>query len=251
MRIGILLVAGLLILPATSWAQSEEDAAQRIIDIFKAVQGKDEKPARQPEPATIVSPERAHTLPERQKRLTVIPAGSITAQPIDRSPMLLDRGTIITGPQGGGNPSSGNSFQAPEPPKLKLRLTPKAPAAQGRGYMTYDYPNSVRLTDTQNSVLFSKYNMAGGLRFSAKLEAGKTYLIAIEVAPDNGSGGHLQLYIGGQTSTHQLGSWNDVTVISRVVTPQESGWVSGLLMEGGGQVTDYWEAFAVDLTEMD
>jgi len=135
--------------------------------------------------------------------------------------MALDQCTIITGPQGGGNPSSGNSFQAPEPPKLKLRLTPKAPAAQGRGYMTYDYPNSVRLTDTQNSVLFSKYNMAGGLRFSAKLEAGKTYLIAIEVAPDNGSGGHLQLYIGGQTSTHQLGSWNDVTVISRVVTPQK------------------------------
>lgn len=250
MRIGILLVAGLLAMPTTGWAQSDEDPAQRIIDIFKAVQGREEQPSTQPERATNQPPTTVRQ-PERRQRITVIPAGSITAQPIDRSPMALDQGTIITGPQGGGNPSNGNSFQAPEPPKLKLRLTPKAPAAQGRGYMTYDYPNSVRLTDTQNSVLFSKYNMAGGLRFSAKLEAGKTYLIAIEVAPDNGTGGHLQLYMGGQTSTHQLGSWNNVTVISRVVTPQENGWVSGLLMEGGGQVTDYWEAFAVEVTEMD
>jgi hypothetical protein len=242
----ILMVLGLVLVTSTAQAQSNdnEDPANQFIQILKAAQQKESTPApaRQTVQATAT-----------KSGVTTIQPDLITATPMGVTPQQADQvpmNKVGTQPSTPSFPGAGD-FQAAEPGKMKVRLTPKTPAFLYRAYLTYEYPNSVRMSDADNHVMFSKYNMPGGLRYSVKLEKDKKYLIEIEAQPEGGSGGHVQLHMGGDASTHELGAYNEITNISRVVTPQATGWVHGLLIQGGGDLAAYWRVYAVEITELE
>jgi len=125
------------------------------------------------------------------------------------------------------------------------------PAVKNRAYLKYNYPNSVHISNTENYVVFSKYNMPGSLRYSVRLEKDKKYLIEIEAAAQTASGGHVEHHLGGENTVHEFGSSGEEINISRVVTPAETGWVNGLLLQGNGTVATYWRVYALEVTELD
>ena len=230
------LVIGLIFAAMPAYAQSEKgNAADRILDIFKAVQqGRESAQQAQQEAA----PQPASVRKPMQELKPVIATTTVRPNYVSSKPLVITPQEIDGRPA----PSPGvnaNEYTAPEPAKLDIRLTPKEPAIHGRGYMSYDYPNSVRISDTSNHVMFSRYNVPGALRYNVRLTQGKRYLINIEAAPENSSGGEVQHFVGSEITTHQFTNYNQVINISRIVEPQETGWLSGMVAQGNENRSNY------------
>jgi hypothetical protein len=243
-RMRILVVLGVMLATAPAIAQENDkrEAADQILQIFRAVQQKEDTKPTTTRPQPV----------QKRSGVTTIRARDISATPLDLAPEDIDQtqklGLSARTPVG---PGPGGSFQAPEPTKLKIRVTPKQPAIQNRAYLKYDYPNSVRISNTENYVLFSKHNMPGSLRYSVRLEKSKKYLIEIEASAQGSSGGLVEHHLGSEGTVHEFGAHNETINISRVVSPTETGWVNGLLMQGSGVAADYWRVYSVEITELD
>jgi hypothetical protein len=245
----MLVILGVVLAANSAQAQrnDSENAADQFIQMLKAAQQQDTPgtPARQAQPVRQ---------PVAPSGVTTIRSDLVTAAPFEVTPQQADQMPMNKVNAGDPPPppsAASGDFTAPPEVKLKIRLTPKTPSFNGRAHLKYEYPNTVRISDTDNHAMFSKYNMPGGLRYSVKLKKDRKYLIEIEAAPEGSSGGHVQHHLGGETSTHEFGTFNEITNISRVVTPQETGWVNGLLVQGGGTSAAYWRVYAVEVTELD
>lgn len=147
-------------------------------------------------------------------------------------------------------PGTMGNIQVAPKGKLKVTLTAKNPARQGRAYINLNYPQSVFLSDDDNHIVFSKGNIPGSLTYKIKLDKDKKYLIEILADPWGTSGGNVEHKIGDETSIHQFGQFNKKINISRVIMASESGWTYGTLRQGDNP-TNQWRVYSVSINEMD
>jgi hypothetical protein len=138
-------------------------------------------------------------------------------------------------------------LQTPPKGKLNLTLTPAKPAYFNLAYLKYEYPRSVYIGTGTAYAEYSKHNVPGFFSYTVRLEKGKKYLLelSVEVEP---KGKALAYSIGGQQSTHTLGS--GVRTISTTVEPESTGWVSGTLHQANTGTPDSWRVHSLSVKEL-
>jgi hypothetical protein len=207
---------------------------------------------RQPARATVTAPAVVtQRVMQAELPVIVIEKSAITQQPLMIDGRAADQNTNpnnLVNPMKPAPRGAATELAAPLPGKLNITLTPKSPAAENRAYLGYEYPNNVRLSADQSYVMYSRHNIAGGFRYSARLDKGKKYLMEIEAKVDGGKSS-VQHGIGGQQSTHELTS--TPSLISAVISPAESGWINGVLRQEHSNPPDYWYVYSLTLRELD
>ena len=251
-----LLSAGLfaVALSASAFAQESggDSSAEQIFRVFEALTTDGSEGQQQTsEPQTVQKsqPVQAQQVQLKEPNVTIIPATQIRPAPATLNSQDIDQLSIDKRGIGGGS-HAGNVIP-PEPLSFSIELTPRNPSKAGKGHMKYEYPNNVFINDDQAYAMFSKYNMPGMLRYSARLEKGKRYLIEVEVEPSGSSGGGVQHILGGNTSKHELGKFNEIVNVSRVVQPSESGWINGIITQDYDNPASYWKVYRVKIEELD
>jgi hypothetical protein len=239
----ILLSLAIIVTSLTAFT-IDDAAAQVRKPLLEAVQARTQMriPAqirKRDRAVTIIKPADIHTtatISLNKAGTGVKSAGNMKASPAKPGPRTSMMGSIQQAPMG----------------KLKISLSAKNPALQGRAYLNAHYPQSVYRTDDVGFFSFANIvTNEGSLTYSVKLQKDKKYLIEIVAAAWNWGGGHVQHTVGSSTTTHEFGSSNNMINISRVVQPSTDGWVAGSLMQTKDDPAKQWRVFDVKFTEMD
>jgi hypothetical protein len=204
-----------------------------------------EEPERKPlrEMFERVGAMRAEVTPQRAAptEVQVIKAGEITAEP----PQFTLRASEA---QQGGGMTPGSQLAQPKIPPLDITVTPRDPAVFNRAYIHYDYPRSVYINNDRAYAEYSDQNMAGSFKYTLRLDKGKKYLVEVEADTDGGSGDVVHR-LGGVESVHKVSL--DMTNISRIVEPSETGWISGSLRKANSGGPSVYRVYSVSVTEME
>ena len=220
--------------------QATDERLSRLVTNEVRATAQTRAPARlaaRAQAVTVIKPSDSHGSAEMSLQAATIPQiGPNRIQALPNTPAPSPRGP--------------SNLQAAPQGKLKVTLTPRTPARNNRAYLTYNYPQTIRIGNDLNYAVFSRGNMPGSLQYSVRLEKDKKYLIEIIADSWGTSGGNVVHSIGGNQSTHNFGQFNEKLNISRVVQPSENGWVSGSVWQGNNP-TNQWRVYSVSINEMD
>lgn len=227
----VLIITGILLV-STSDVVAQERKAKPAVK--KAVARVSQRLRHKDRAVTVIKPALIH------KSLSL----SLAASPNKSKAFNVQGKVPKPRPQGPG------SIKSNPPGKLKVMLTAQKPFSKYRANLRYNYPQQVYMNDENNYIVFSKGNMPGNLSYSVNLKKGKKYLIEILADQWGTQGGKVRHTIGDEKTVHQFIKFSTKINISRVVTTEADGWVSGHMSQDS-PAPGQWRIYSVSITEMD